>query len=73
MKENLADTARRELEEETGVQGLLLEQVATYGNYDRDPRSRVITTAYMALVDENEVKVRAGDDAADALGLYGDR
>ncbi|MCI8666401.1 MAG: NUDIX hydrolase [Dorea sp.] len=66
MKENLADTARRELEEETGVQGLLLEQVATYGNYDRDPRSRVITTAYMALVDENEVKVRAGDDAADA-------
>ena len=66
MKENLADTARRELEEETGVQGLLMEQVATYGNYDRDPRSRVITTAYMALVDENEVKVRAGDDAADA-------
>ena len=67
MRENLGDTARRELEEETGVKGLVMEQIATYGDYDRDPRSRVITTAYMALVDENDVKVKAGDDAADAV------
>lgn len=66
LREDLSDTARRELEEETGVKGLVLEQIATYGNYDRDPRSRVITTAYMALVKEEDVKVRAGDDAADA-------
>lgn len=67
MKEDLDDTARRELEEETGVTGIAMEQLATYGAYDRDPRSRVITTAYMALVKETEVRVRAGDDAADAV------
>ena len=67
IKENLDDTARRELEEETGVKGLLMEQIATYGDYDRDPRARVITTAYMSLVDEKDVKIQAGDDAADAV------
>lgn len=66
MKENLEDTARRELEEETGVSGLLMEQIGAYGDYDRDPRTRVITTAYMSLVEEDRVKVQAGDDAADA-------
>ena len=34
-----------------------MEQIATYGDYDRDPRTRVITTAYMAVVPENAVKV----------------
>ncbi len=67
MRENLSETARRELMEETGVEGLIMEQIGTFGDYDRDPRSRVITTAYMALVDENDVKVHAGDDAADAV------
>lgn len=66
LRENLEDAARRELEEETGVSGLPVEQFACYGDYDRDPRTRVITTAYMALVDEESVSVRAGDDAADA-------
>lgn len=66
MKENLIDTAKREVEEETGVKGLRLEQIAAYGNYDRDPRTRVITTAYMALVQEKDVVVSAGDDAKDA-------
>ena len=66
MRENLEDTARRELEEETGVKGLPMEQFAVYGDYDRDPRTRVITTAYLSLVEENDVTVQAGDDAADA-------
>ncbi len=66
IDENLDDTARRELVEETGVQNLAMEQFATYGEYDRDPRTRIITTAYMSLVKENQVKVQAGDDAADA-------
>lgn len=67
LNENLDATARRELEEETGVKGLVMEQVAVYGDYDRDPRARVITTAYMALVQKDAVKVQAGDDAADAV------
>ena len=66
MRENLEDTARRELEEETGVTGLCMEQIGVYGDYDRDPRTRVITTAYMALVEEAQVNVRAGDDASEA-------
>lgn len=66
LRENLEDTARRELEEETGVKGIAVEQFACYGDFDRDPRARVITTAYMALVDEGQITVQAGDDAADA-------
>ena len=66
LYENLEDTARRELEEETGVKGLPVEQFACYGDYQRDPRARVITTAYFSLGNEKEVRVKAGDDAADA-------
>lgn len=66
LEEDLDDTARRELEEETGVSGLTIEQFACYGDYRRDPRARVITTAYMALVEEEKITVEAGDDASDA-------
>ena len=66
MRENMDEGAARELEEETGIQGLPLVQMATWGDYDRDPRWRVITTSYLALV-EGELAVQAGDDAADAL------
>lgn len=66
LREDLEETARRELEEETGVRGLFLEQVASYGAANRDPRTRVITTAYMALADREKICVEAGDDAADA-------
>lgn len=66
MYENLEDTARRELSEETGVENLAMEQFAVYGDYDRDPRTRVITTAFLSLVNEKDVAVKAGDDAADA-------
>ena len=43
-----------------------MEQFACYGDWNRDPRARVITTAYMALTEESQVKIQAGDDAADA-------
>ncbi|MGN1164918.1 MAG: NUDIX domain-containing protein [Lachnospiraceae bacterium] len=67
MREDLSETARRELSEETGVENLPMEQFAVYGDYDRDPRTRVITTAYLSLVNEKDVSVKAGDDAADAV------
>ena len=67
MEENLEESAKRELLEETGIGDLAMEQIATYGNYDRDPRTRVITTAYMALVQGEELEACAGDDAADAV------
>lgn len=66
MDENLEESARRELREETGVQDLFLEQLATYGKPGRDPRERVITVAYFAIVNLYEHKVEADTDAEEA-------
>ncbi len=66
LRENLEDAAKRELMEETGVENAPMIQLKTYGDYDRDPRWRVITTAYLAVLDA-DVPVKAGDDAADAV------
>ena len=68
MRENLYEGAARELEEETGVKDLPLMQLSPWGDYDRDPRWRVITTAFVALV-EGDTTVQAGDDAADAVWM----
>jgi 8-oxo-dGTP diphosphatase len=66
MDESLYETAQRELCEETGIKGVPLLQVASYGETGRDPRGRCITALYTALVDKNDVTARAGDDADDA-------
>lgn len=66
MQESIEDTARRELIEETGIQDIPMVQLYTYGEVERDPRDRVITTAYLALVEAGTVVAEAGDDAKDA-------
>ena len=66
LDESLEDAARRELEEETGVRHLYLEQLYTFGDVDRDPRGRVVTVAYYALVKLSDHRVRAATDASDA-------
>lgn len=69
MDESLDAAARRELQEETGVTDVYLEQLYTFGAPDRDPRGRVITVAYFALLSADEarrVAVQGGDDAQDA-------
>ena len=65
MDESLEDAAARELYEETGVEGVYLEQFYTFGQPDRDPRTRVISVAYLALVDAGQLQPRAADDATD--------
>lgn len=66
IDESSEDAAARELEEETGLTGLYLEQLRTYSNPGRDPRMRVISVSYIALVPEDQMTVIAGDDATDA-------
>lgn len=63
IDEDLGACALRELEEETGVTGVFLEQLYTFGAPDRDPRERVITVAYYALVPIDRLHVRAASDA----------
>lgn len=69
MDESLEKAARRELEEETGVRGVYLEQLYTFGKPDRDPRERVITVAYYALVPADTVNPQAASDA-DAVDWF---
>ena len=64
MDESCEDGALRELEEETALKGMAVQQFHTYSDPNRDPRERVITVAFLALVRLQEVK--AGDDARKA-------
>jgi len=64
--ESLDEAARRELEEETGVRDVYLEQLYTFGDPDRDPRGRVVTVAYYALLTGEAVPLIAGTDAGAA-------
>ncbi len=63
LDESLDAAARRELEEETGVAGVYLEQLYTFGTPDRDPRERVITVAYYALIPSDRIVLQAATDA----------
>ncbi|MCB9359256.1 NUDIX hydrolase [Candidatus Woesearchaeota archaeon] len=63
LDEGLYDACKRELEEETGVKDIYLKKLKVYGNPKRDPRARVITVPFLALIDSEELKLHAGDDA----------
>jgi 8-oxo-dGTP diphosphatase len=66
VDETLDDAARRELEEEAGLKDVFLEQLYTFGAVGRDPRERVVSVAYYALVKLAAHETRAATDAADA-------
>jgi 8-oxo-dGTP diphosphatase len=65
MNESLEEAAMRELAEETAVTDVYIEQLYTFGDPQRDPRTRVITVAYFALVPHHVIQHRPGDDAAE--------
>lgn len=64
--EPLDDAARRELKEETGVEGVELTQLGAFGDPGRDPRGWTVTIAYLARVRPGDVEPIAADDAVDA-------
>lgn len=65
LNEDLEEAARRELADETGITRLYLEQLYSFGNPGRDPRERVISIAYYALVKLADHDLRAASDAED--------
>src|SRR5262245_17123631 len=64
MQESLEQAARRELEEETGVHDVYLEQLYTFGDPGRDPRTRVISVAYIALIRSDIQRLRVSDESS---------
>jgi 8-oxo-dGTP diphosphatase len=63
IDESVDDAARRELKEETGLNRVFLEQLYTFGDPERDPRERVVTVAYYALVELRDHAVQPASDA----------
>lgn len=66
IDESAEDGALRELQEETGLAHVRIRQFHAFSSPGRDPRERVISIAYFALIRLNDVKAIGGDDAARA-------
>jgi 8-oxo-dGTP diphosphatase len=65
-RESLDQAALRELQEETGVTDVYLEQLYSFGDPGRDPRGRIVTVAYFALLSAGRVPLRASGDVTEA-------
>lgn len=72
LNESLEEAAKRELEEETGVKEVYFEQLYTFGDVNRDPRGRVVTVAYFALINSEKAKqeLRATADVSEAKWFF---
>jgi 8-oxo-dGTP diphosphatase len=66
MDEELEDAVARELKEETGLDGVELEQMYTFGTVGRDPRGRQITVCFLGIAESSNTTIEGGDDAAEA-------
>lgn len=64
INESVEESAYRELKEETNLDDLYMEQLYTFGNVERDPRMRIISTAYMALIKPENIELKAATDAS---------
>lgn len=66
MNETLVEAAARELKEETGIEKVYIEQLYTFSSLNRDPRGRVLSVAFFALVNLEKHTLKAGTDAEEA-------
>ncbi len=69
IDESLQDAAARELREETGLSLVGSSLVGVYGEVDRDPRERVISVAFLSLIDQSLISPRSGSDAGAAVWM----
>jgi 8-oxo-dGTP diphosphatase len=69
MDESLSAAVRRELKEETGLEGVALSQLGAYGDVERDPRGRTISIVYWGRIPSPPTDLVADSDAA-ALGWF---
>jgi 8-oxo-dGTP diphosphatase len=65
IDETTEEAACRELQEETGIKNIQLEQFKVYDTVGRDPRTRTVTVVYWAIIENEELDINANDDAAD--------
>ena len=63
MNENTEEGTKRELQEETGIKKITVEQLYTFSDVNRDPRGRVISVVYLAFTKTDQLNPKAGDDA----------
>jgi 8-oxo-dGTP diphosphatase len=66
MDESLEEAAVRELREETNIRDIYMEQLYTWGDVDRDPRTRVISCSYMTLINSSKLEIKTSDEAEEA-------
>ena len=64
IDEDLEDSAKRILANEANIQNIYLEQLYTFGDPNRDPRMRVVSTSYMALIDKNTLNQEISKNAS---------
>jgi ADP-ribose pyrophosphatase YjhB (NUDIX family) len=64
IDENLDEAPKRILKKETGLDNIYLEQLYTFGNVNRDPRMRVITSSYMALINKDKLENKLSDNSS---------
>lgn len=64
INEDIEDSAKRILADETNLHNIYLEQLYTFGDPNRDPRMRVVSTSYMALIDKNRLNEQIAKKAS---------
>lgn len=64
IDEDIEDAAKRILKKETNIHDIYLEQLYTFGNPNRDPRMRIVSTSYMALIDKNRLDESVASNAS---------
>lgn len=64
INEDLDEAPKRILKQETNIEDIYLEQLYTFGNVNRDPRMRIISTAYIALIDKSRLENKISDKSS---------